>query len=445
MRNLFIVILLFFSANPPKADENNYFNAKSYGSFIYFSSLPNALIFDGNIRENDSFEFRKATRNHDIKTIVLNSPGGSVSEGLTIAGMIFDKKLTTYIPSGSICASACAFMFFAGDTRYSAGKLGVHQFYSEKSSTSDSGISEAASQYTVAEIIGFLNEFETPPFVFERMFSEQEMYFFTKQEMQLLNRTRDETSLYENRTDTEAFLFEVRQHLKNEAKKNRNEENNKLEANQPALTPEVDNRPITEPKVAGRALTKLIQNEFNRIGCNLGKVDGIVGRKSRLALQKFNKKNNSKFPETEFSNPKLLKILKTKAPGFCPKSKDTQTKKVEVGDTQIWSGYEHCYMLAGKAPTKVKLKILAHNRVLVTITKPMASIKHFVELELEDDGFYRGVTPWSFGQGKTYHTWSIDFHNGVITGKAHRDLVSRAILAPVLVSGNCDFRYKREN
>ena len=75
----------------------------------------------------------------------------------------------------------------------------------------------------------------------------------------------------------------------------------------------------------------------------------------------------------------------------------------------------------------------------------MASIKHFVELELEDDGFYRGVTPWSFAQGKTYDTWSIDFHNGVITGKAHRDLVTRAILAPVLVSGNCDFHYKREN
>jgi hypothetical protein len=35
----------------------------------------------------------------------------------------------------------------------------------------------------VAEIIGFLNEFETPSWVFERMFQQSEMYYFKKKKL----------------------------------------------------------------------------------------------------------------------------------------------------------------------------------------------------------------------------------------------------------------------
>jgi len=66
---------------------------------------------------------------------VLSSPGGSVIEGLQMAGIINDKNLNTYIPkvgldSQGTFASACSFMFFAGSERKVGGRLGVHQFSS---------------------------------------------------------------------------------------------------------------------------------------------------------------------------------------------------------------------------------------------------------------------------------------------------------------------------
>ena len=90
---------------------------KSYGSFIYIEELPHALFLIGDIEKNDVFNLRKALRNHDIQTLVLASPGGFVYEGLNMAGVIFDKGLRVYIPKEAICASSCAFMFFAGKER----------------------------------------------------------------------------------------------------------------------------------------------------------------------------------------------------------------------------------------------------------------------------------------------------------------------------------------
>ena len=63
---------------------------KKYGSFILNTDIPDTLFFIDEIKANDSFELRKALRNHDIQNIVLASPGGSVWEGLQMAGIIFD-------------------------------------------------------------------------------------------------------------------------------------------------------------------------------------------------------------------------------------------------------------------------------------------------------------------------------------------------------------------
>ena len=53
------------------------------------------------------------------------------NEGLRIANIINDKSLATYVPVGTTCASACSFMFFAGNPKVAHGRLGVHQFYVE--------------------------------------------------------------------------------------------------------------------------------------------------------------------------------------------------------------------------------------------------------------------------------------------------------------------------
>ena len=191
------------------------FGLSFYGGFIHSERVPNALFFFSDIRKDDSFEFRKALRTHDTDLIVLSSPGGSVNEGLQTAGIIHDKNLKTYIPKESLygsgnCASACSFMFFAGESRSAEGALGVHQFYSGKASDEAKiGATQKKAQFTVSEIIGFLNEFKTPPWVFERMFQQKEMYYFKESELlQLETEVSEETTAQHEKA--ERFISDFR-------------------------------------------------------------------------------------------------------------------------------------------------------------------------------------------------------------------------------------------
>ena len=205
--------LILGCAPVPFAENENRLGIRFYGSFLYTDTVPNALFFFSDIEKNDSFELRKALRNHDINTLVLSSRGGSVWEGLNMAGIIHDKGLTTYVPKLGLegrgdCASACSFMFFAGKTREAEGDVGVHQFYSGSASESAKvEETEEIAQFTVSEIIGFLNEFETPPFVFERMFQQSKMYYFDNSEMKKIARTVTPFT-QENRSEIEGFINE---------------------------------------------------------------------------------------------------------------------------------------------------------------------------------------------------------------------------------------------
>ena len=134
----------------------------NYGSFIFYNDTPDTLYFFSDIQSGDSFQLRKALRNHNINKIFLSSFGGSVFEGLQMAGIIYDKGLNTFIPKDSIlgkgvCASSCALMFFAGKNRKIDGDLGVHQFYFSNENQNKNNNLEADTQFIVSEIIGFLN------------------------------------------------------------------------------------------------------------------------------------------------------------------------------------------------------------------------------------------------------------------------------------------------
>ena len=198
----------------PKRDLEKEFGLSLYGTFLHSEKVPNALFFFDEIEQYDSFEFRKALRTHDVDLIVLSSPGGSIFEGLNMAGIIHDKGLNTYVPKNSLegkgdCASACSFMFFAGSTKNVEGNLGVHQFYSSdgKKKEKVEDVQEN-TQFTVSEIIGFLNEFETPSWVFERMFQQTDMYYFKEKELvQLETEVSDE--LVEHYGESEKFISDL--------------------------------------------------------------------------------------------------------------------------------------------------------------------------------------------------------------------------------------------
>ena len=176
---------------------------------MHTTKAPNALFFFNKMEKNYSFEFRKALRNHEIDLVVLSRIGRSVWEGLQIAGIINDKKLNTYFPKIGNCASACSFMFFAGEERSIEGRLGVHQFYSGERVKDTSGdVVEQGVQFTVSEIIGFLNEFKTRPWVYEKMFQQSQMYYFNDRDLALL-KTEISDELESSFSGIETFMVEL--------------------------------------------------------------------------------------------------------------------------------------------------------------------------------------------------------------------------------------------
>ena len=85
------------------------------------------LRLRGPIEHGDFGKFRAHFA--DPRRIVgldLHSGGGSLSEGVRIAALTRQKRLSTFV--GKECDSACAFIFLLGTKRYigKGGKIGVH-------------------------------------------------------------------------------------------------------------------------------------------------------------------------------------------------------------------------------------------------------------------------------------------------------------------------------
>ena len=185
---LSICLLLFLQTVVVKANELPEFELYSENSFFYTDEIEGVLFLDGEITNEMYGEFRRALVENNIHTLVLNSPGGNLYEGLQMAGTIFDRQLTTYIPDGADCASACSIMYLAGKKRYSRGQLGVHQSaYSDDVSKQKDvvGKIDYESQITTADIIQHLEEFGTPGFVYVKMLRTppEDMYFFDEDEL----------------------------------------------------------------------------------------------------------------------------------------------------------------------------------------------------------------------------------------------------------------------
>lgn len=183
-----------------------------YGSFQYDSGLPHVLFLNGEIQDGDSFELRRAMRDQTIDLVVTASPGGSLYEGLQIAAILQDNKIGTYVPDGASCESSCANIVLGGFRRLVIGELGVHQFYTGGPSAdapAPTDITTARTQYTTADIIGIMNQFDTPPFVYEKMFGTTDIYYFKGSEKARLNRGVDDATFTARLAEVDAFLAQA--------------------------------------------------------------------------------------------------------------------------------------------------------------------------------------------------------------------------------------------
>ena len=135
-----------------------------------------------------------AARGEYVSTVLLDSPGGSVDDALTIGRLILEKDLSTEVRNGGLCASSCPLIFASGETRIAGQEaaIGVHQIYAAALSASPidalsvAGVAMADAQSATAEITRHLSEagvdaalwlhaLETPP---------DQLYYFTPEEME---------------------------------------------------------------------------------------------------------------------------------------------------------------------------------------------------------------------------------------------------------------------
>ena len=239
-----------------------------------------------------------------------------------MAGIIHDKGIATYVPELPEklgCYSACSFMFFGGKIRQADGILAVHQAgaYGSERDKASAKVSETQqnTQFTVSEIIGFLNEFETPPWVFEKMFRSQEFYFFDEDQKTRLAAHSDEISS-ENLYEINAFVTSFLKYLDDLAKEEKRAEEEK------------------EPEISEEEQLRLavieIQKLLNAAGCNAGIADGIWGRRTQAAAVLFAKTAKLPTDKASLINDKFVNKLRTAPANFCPKPKPQPKPKATV-------------------------------------------------------------------------------------------------------------------
>ena len=68
----------------------------------------------------ERFAAEIAARGEYVKTVALDSPGGSVADALAIGALIRAEGFTTSVAAGSLCASSCPLIFAAGKERRAA-------------------------------------------------------------------------------------------------------------------------------------------------------------------------------------------------------------------------------------------------------------------------------------------------------------------------------------
>jgi len=279
------------------------------GGFYYFGDTPNTLYLMGDIGKDTSsralIALRRAFRNHDITKIVLMSGGGRVDVGLDYAGLIHDNNIAVYVPKEAYCYSACSYMFFGGVERYAEGEVGVHQFYAKTDRQDRVSRAQQATQFGVSDIIAILNSFNVPPKIYEHMFGTigNDMYILTDSELADLG-VQSRQAWHD---DVDALMARLAA-----LKPTQEEVVDKTEA--PVEVPQT--RPDNQEDILKRQANRRLQALLNEHGCEAGIPDGIAGKRTKGAIERFKTSISLKqTPQTE----ELIAVLEnTERPACKP-------------------------------------------------------------------------------------------------------------------------------
>ena len=104
-------------------------------------------------------------RGEYVKTISLNSPGGSVEDAIAMSKLIREKKLGTKVTSKALCASSCPIVFAGGVSRVAEkdAVIGVHQVFHGGNDRPTAEQAMSSAQATTARVARHLGEMGIGP------------------------------------------------------------------------------------------------------------------------------------------------------------------------------------------------------------------------------------------------------------------------------------------
>lgn len=118
-----------------------------------------AILIKGPIQEGDDSRFFEIAQKTPRAIVFLESPGGLVTTGISIAAEIAIRRYTTLVLEGSGCHSICAIMWVAGARRYMSADadISVHAAY-RMMNLANGRVETSESGSANAKIGAFLNE-----------------------------------------------------------------------------------------------------------------------------------------------------------------------------------------------------------------------------------------------------------------------------------------------
>ena len=160
---------------------------------ITMALQPNGVFrLTGSITVGSAAQFAKMVeaQGEYIRTIKLNSPGGSVSDAIAISKLVRERGWTTLVSAGDLCASSCPIIFAGGAERIAKtdAVIGVHQIFATSADERSKADAIAGTQTITADITRhlstmgvdpalWLHALETPP---------QALYYLTGEELMAL-------------------------------------------------------------------------------------------------------------------------------------------------------------------------------------------------------------------------------------------------------------------
>ena len=141
----------------------------------------------------DAFEAELAKRGGYVKTVVLNSPGGSVRDALQMGRTIRDHKFATLVEAGETCVSSCPLVFAGGVTRQvgAKAKIGVHQVTPVPQPGVTAASAVDATQRVLAECELHLRamDVDLAVWTYAKQTPRDQLHYFSAEEMATLRLT----------------------------------------------------------------------------------------------------------------------------------------------------------------------------------------------------------------------------------------------------------------